>query len=107
MPNKTHQQQQCIVQNGKFFREIEPNAWDVDARLKDMERDGIDVQVLCTVRGPPPFPCVYTVSLFNVTHNYGENEFEQQIYHNYQFFTSLLRLLSIIITVSRRLSGVP
>ena len=34
---------------GSFFREIEPNCWDVDARIKDMDRDGIDVQVCCTV----------------------------------------------------------
>ncbi len=38
-----------MMKGPKFFREVEPNTWDVNVRLKDMERDGIDVQVLCTV----------------------------------------------------------
>jgi aminocarboxymuconate-semialdehyde decarboxylase len=38
-----------MMKNGTFFREIEPNCWDVDARIHDMDRDGIDVQVCCTV----------------------------------------------------------
>jgi len=38
-----------MMKNGEFFREIEPNCWDVEARLKDMDKDGIDVQVVCTV----------------------------------------------------------
>lgn len=28
----------------QFFRTIEPNCWDLDARLKDMDRTGVDVQ---------------------------------------------------------------
>ena len=38
-----------MLKDGEFFREIEPNCWDVEARIKDMDRDGIDVQVVCTV----------------------------------------------------------
>lgn len=38
-----------MMKNDSFFREIEPNCWDVDARITDMDRDGIDIQVLCTV----------------------------------------------------------
>ena len=38
-----------MMKSGEFFREIEPNCWDLDHRLADMNRDKIDVQVLCTV----------------------------------------------------------
>lgn len=35
--------------DGKFFRAVKPNVYDPDARIADMDRDGIDVQVLSTV----------------------------------------------------------
>lgn len=38
-----------MMQDEKFFREIEPNCWDVELRLEQCKQWGIDVQVLCTV----------------------------------------------------------
>ena len=38
-----------MLKDGTFFREIEPNCWSVEARLPEMDRDGVDVQVVCTV----------------------------------------------------------
>lgn len=35
--------------DGKFFREIEENCWSPDAILKDMDANGVDMMVLCTV----------------------------------------------------------
>mmetsp|Transcript_5582 Transcript_5582/g.7067 ORF Transcript_5582/g.7067 Transcript_5582/m.7067 type:complete len:404 (-) Transcript_5582:1290-2501(-) len=38
-----------MMKDNQFFREIEPNCWDLETRLEEMNRDGIDVQVVCTV----------------------------------------------------------
>ncbi|GAM19307.1 hypothetical protein SAMD00019534_024820, partial [Acytostelium subglobosum LB1] len=35
--------------DGKFFREIESNCWDPEARIKEADRDECDIQVLSTV----------------------------------------------------------
>ncbi len=38
-----------LKDDGTFFREIESNCWDVNARLEDMKRTKVDFQVLCTI----------------------------------------------------------
>eukprot|EP01013_Petalomonas_cantuscygni_P017308 TRINITY_DN34444_c0_g1_i1.p1 TRINITY_DN34444_c0_g1~~TRINITY_DN34444_c0_g1_i1.p1 ORF type:complete len:379 (+),score=73.45 TRINITY_DN34444_c0_g1_i1:137-1273(+) len=38
-----------MMQGEKFFRQVAPNSWDPAVRIAEMDRDNIDVQVLCTV----------------------------------------------------------
>lgn len=38
-----------IIIQGKTFREITNQTWDADVRLKDMEKEGIDIQVLSPI----------------------------------------------------------
>jgi len=38
-----------LKDDGTFFREIESNCWDAQARLEDCKRTGVDIQVLSTV----------------------------------------------------------
>eukprot|EP01006_Ploeotia_vitrea_P054466 TRINITY_DN67889_c4_g1_i1.p1 TRINITY_DN67889_c4_g1~~TRINITY_DN67889_c4_g1_i1.p1 ORF type:complete len:384 (-),score=45.69 TRINITY_DN67889_c4_g1_i1:44-1171(-) len=47
--DKDGQPQARMMKDGKLFRVVQPNCFQVDARLKDMERTGVDAQVICTV----------------------------------------------------------
>ncbi len=38
-----------MMQDQKFFREIEANCWDADIRIKDYEEFDTQVQVICTI----------------------------------------------------------
>lgn len=38
-----------MMMDDKFFREIEENSWDAEARMKECNHDHVDVQVLSTV----------------------------------------------------------
>lgn len=38
-----------MLQDGKHFRDVEPNCWDARIRLEECDADNVDVQVLSTV----------------------------------------------------------
>ncbi len=38
-----------LKDDGTFFREVESNCWDTNARIQDCKRSGVDIQVLSTV----------------------------------------------------------
>jgi len=38
-----------IMRDGHFFRELQPNAWDMDLRIGEYAQYGVDVQVVSTV----------------------------------------------------------
>jgi aminocarboxymuconate-semialdehyde decarboxylase len=42
-------ERRLIMKDGRFFREIWPNCWDLDLRVEEYSRFGIQVQVISTV----------------------------------------------------------
>jgi aminocarboxymuconate-semialdehyde decarboxylase len=38
-----------VLDDGRFFREVESNCWDPEVRLRDCDEAGVDLQVLSTV----------------------------------------------------------
>jgi aminocarboxymuconate-semialdehyde decarboxylase len=49
--------------DGKFFRTIEPNCFDINVRLREMDENNISMQVLSTI------PVLFNYSCENVQHN--------------------------------------
>jgi aminocarboxymuconate-semialdehyde decarboxylase len=50
MPTIEHRDGRHIIMvDGKFFREVEPNSWDIERRIEDYARFGVQVQVISTV----------------------------------------------------------
>jgi len=39
----------CMMKGDKLFREVEPNCFDVDLRIKDMDETDVTIQVLSTI----------------------------------------------------------
>ena len=50
-----------MYKGSEFFREVEDNCFDAEARLKDCDRDDVSVQVLSTV--PVMFSRLNTISI--------------------------------------------
>lgn len=48
-PNPTDGTRLDMFKNGKFFRTIEPNCFDLQTRLKEMDQIGVSMQVLSTI----------------------------------------------------------
>jgi len=48
-PQQPTRKANMVDDSGKFFREVDWNVWDVNARKRDMDAFNIDVQVLSTV----------------------------------------------------------
>lgn len=48
-PSKDNADNVDLYIDSKFFRTLEPNCFDADVRLKDMDNSAVDVQILSTV----------------------------------------------------------